>query len=261
MSEPPTLPPDRREEIARSAVEHAQPSRRVRLYVGMGAACVVLLGALAVAFLLGIRNANIHARHAEDVATANAGALAQANERLQQNSIAPVPTPSPGASGARGATGARGPGPTDAEMDAAVARYCTLHAGCTGVPSQPQVRAAVRAFCAAGACRGVKGATGSTGARGASGASGQPGATGPSGATGPQGPGPTDTQIATAVAAYCSAHGGCTGPAGPKGDTGDTGRGIQSVDCTGLGLTQLTINYDDGTSQTVSCTVIPKEDN
>lgn len=156
-----------------------------------------------------------------------------------------------GPTGAAGATGARGPAPTDAQVAAAVMLYCARHAGCTGTPSPGQVRAAVSAYCAAGAC---------TGPRGAAGPSGTPGA------TGAQGAGPTDTQIASAVAAYCSAHGDCTGPAGPTGAKGEQGepgtagadgRGIASVDCTGLGVDQLVIHYDDGTDQTVACDLTP----
>lgn len=167
----------------------------------------------------------------------------------------PVTTPpgAPPATAVPGSVGPRGPGPTDAQIAYAVAAYCTAHDGCTGIPSPAQVRAAVSAFCATGVCRG---AAGPTGASGQPGPSGSPGPTGAAGASGSPGPGPTDDQVSAAVNAYCAAHGDCTGPAGPKGDTGASGipgRGIASIDCTGLPVETLTIHYDDGTSQTVSC--------
>lgn len=175
----------------------------------------------------------------------------------------PVTTP-PGAPPASqvkpeaGPQGDRGPGPTVGQIDEAVTRYCADHSGCVGTPSHAQVAAAVRAYCAAGACRGTHGT------RGSPGPSGTAGRSGPSGATGPAGPGPTTDQITTAVAAYCSVHDGCTGPAGPKGDTGAPGPqgaqgtpgvGIDSLDCDGIGLVgaSITVHFSDGRTATVTC--------
>ena len=168
----------------------------------------------------------------------------------------PLTTP-PGAppaskvSAEAGPRGSRGPGPSTAQIEDAVTSYCAVHFGCVGTPSRAQVAAAVRAYCAAGACRGKTGtgATGAAGPSGAAGASGQPGRP------------PTTEEIADAVLAYCAGHGECTGPAGPKGDTGSAGatgaagRGIASIDCTGLGIDQLTVHYDDNTTQTIPCDV------
>lgn len=193
-----------------------------------------------------------------------------------------VAAASPGAAGAQGLPGPPGPSgangrpPTTAEINQAVTLYCAAHAGCAGTPSQAQVLAAVTAYCAGDRCRGPQGSQGATGSPGAavtgppgpSGASGGPGPSGPPGATvtgpaGPPGPGPTVQQIADAVAAWCSAHGGCAGPAGPSGEagpagppgpTGPTGNGILTVQCTGgpHNIT-FTITYTDGTTQTVRC--------
>jgi hypothetical protein len=168
-------------------------------------------------------------------------------------------TPVATSSAVPGKQGERGPGPTDAQIAVAVNDYCALHDNCAGTPSKTQVTAAVHAFCSAGACRGSSGTPGPEGRPGASGSSGASGAPGQPGASGAAGPGPTDDQIAAAVAAYCTAHGNCTGPAGPTGSAGPTGptgpagRGVASIDCKGLGLDQLTIHYDDGTTQTVPC--------
>jgi hypothetical protein len=55
---------------------------------------------------------------------------------------------------------------------------------------------------------------------------------GPSGAAGERGPGPSENDIAVAVAAYCDSRGDCRGPAGApgasvKGDKGDPGESVQ----------------------------------
>lgn len=114
-----------------------------------------------------------------------------------------------------------------------------------------------------------------------------PGVSGPRGL---QGPGPSDAQVAAGAASYCSVARRCAsnvpGPQGPistspgpKGDKGDSGkdavdgkdgtngvdgkdgaaglpgRGIAAIACSALvpGLT-LSIDYSDGTTQTVDCT-------
>lgn len=236
-------------------------NRRTQWGLFSTAAVAVLLGVSALLWALHAGdqadNADSHAAAASSAAVANQAGLSKANDRIESLGGTPVPTPTQ----IPGSVGQRGPGPTDTEIADAVTLYCDRHSGCVGTPSQAQVLAAVTAFCAADACRGAKGSSGSPGASGASGDPGHAGVSGQPGQTGDQGqsgPGPTDDQIASAVAVYCSGHNDCTGPAGPKGDTGATGvtgRGIASVDCTGLGVDQLVIHYDDGTDQTVPCAV------
>jgi hypothetical protein len=102
--------------------------------------------------------------------------------------------------------GERGPGPTAAQVQAAVADYCAGDR-CKLTVSRSQVAAAVADYCAGGTCRGAAGADGTDGVKGADGADGS------------AGPGPTADQIAAAVEAYC-ADGKCRGE---KGDTGDPG--------------------------------------
>lgn len=146
----------------------------------------------------------------------------------------PVPTSIPGATGA---AGQRGPGPSAAQVRLAVDAYCASHASCRGargVKGRPvttgQVAAAVVTFCNAnGQCAGPAGIDG------------QDGQDGQTGATGAPGPGPTDTQVAAAVAAYC-ADGNCVGPKGDKGDTGEQGPpGPPPSEFT---FTQLGVTYD-----------------
>jgi hypothetical protein len=138
-------------------------------------------------------------------------ALAEANRRLTQAGEQPVTTPP---AGPPGAVGERGPGPSDAQVAAAVASYCQVSRSCGGkLPTAQQVAAAVSSYCRGGACVGHAGPAGRPGVAGAAGAPGSPGETGPA---------PTTAEIAAAVTAYCSG-GRCTGPTGPAGSTGSTG--------------------------------------
>lgn len=113
----------------------------------------------------------------------------------------------PPASGEPGRPGGAGRPPTDAEIDAAVARFCQggFCRGDRGVPGE----------------RGEPGEDGEPGKDGES-ITGPEGPQGPPGETivGPTGPGPTDAQVAAAVAAYCDAHGECRGEQGPQGEPG-----------------------------------------
>lgn len=131
-------------------------------------------------------------------------------------------------------------GPTDAQVKAAVADYCTGDR-CAPTVSRSQVAAAVAAYCAGGTCRGKDGV----------GTDGQDGTDGTDGAPGP---GPTADQIAAAVEAYC-AVGNCRGDDGTDGTNGTDGkdgRSIESVQCDS-GVGTFTFTYSDGTTQTVQC--------
>lgn len=114
--------------------------------------------------------------------------------------------------------GERGPGPTEAQVKAAVADYCAGDR-CKPTVSRSQVAAAVADYCAGGLCQGKDGTNGGPGADGTDGTSGTDGT---DGADGAPGPGPTDEQIAAAVEAYC-ADGKCRGDKGEKGDPGADG--------------------------------------
>jgi hypothetical protein len=145
--------------------------------------------------------------------------------------------------------------PTVAQVAAAVLDYCSS-GRCRGADgasaSSTQVSAAVSRYCTGGRCRG---ASGSPGADGQDGAQGEPGADGQPGPQGERGPGPTDEQIAAAVASYC-AEGRCQGPPGPQGErgpAGEPGRGIASLTCDSATPFTLTLTYSDGTSETYTC--------
>lgn len=140
-------------------------------------------------------------------------------------------------------------GPSDVQVERAVAAYCAVHT-CWSSPSAGQVAAAVLAFCDShGQCEGPIGS---------------PGARGSVGPTGSQGPPPSDDQVAAAVAGYCAAHDNCRGPAGNDGQNGSDGkdgtdgkdgkdgRGITDVSCTDDGRLQFT--FTDGTTQVVGDT-------
>lgn len=237
------------DEISQHVVDQLHPvhaprlTRMIWLLYGL---VVVLVAAVALVWLRSTHTAD-QVGEANRAAQQNAAALATANQRIAHLGGVPVSTPAAGPAGPAGPQGAQGPGPSAEQIDLAVTAYCGSHSGCTGTPSRVQVAAAVTAYCATGACTGPSGSIGPTGAPGKNGTDGQ------------TGPGPTDDQVAAAVTAYCAAHGGCTGPAGRNGADGSTGpqgpagRGITSIDCTGLGVDQLTIHYDDGTSETVPC--------
>lgn len=114
-----------------------------------------------------------------------------------------------GEQGEPGKRGRRGPGPTDAQVAAAVDRWCRIN-GCVGEPTAAQVATALVTYCdARGECRGVAGEDGEDGTDGTDGVDGAPG------------PPPSDEQIAELIAAYCDARNGCRGATGPAGKDGE----------------------------------------
>lgn len=117
-----------------------------------------------------------------------------------------------------GPQGEPGPGPTDEQIAAAVARWCAQF-GCSRGPTPAQVAAAVAQFCDAnGECRGPAGDDGEPGRPG------QPGADAPP---------ITDEEIDAAVARWCGARDECRGPAGADGAPGEDGQDSQVPGPTG----------------------------
>lgn len=131
-----------------------------------------------------------------------------AQNQLKQNGITPSqPAPSQiigqtGAQGPPGATGATGPGPSDAQVAAAVRAYLLANPIAGQPPTTSQIAAVVAVYMAQ-----------------------HPAPAGSPGPTGAAGPGPSDAQIAAAVAVWESGHPsvGPSGPSGPPGPTGPAG--------------------------------------
>lgn len=118
-----------------------------------------------------------------------------------------------------GPQGPQGPGPSQQQIEQAVASYCALVTCVTG-PTAPQVAQAVATYCNVhGQCQGPPGATGSTGPAGPTGSTGQPGSPGQNA---------TADQIADAVTTYCGTHSNCTGKDGADGQPGPSGASGQS---------------------------------
>lgn len=208
------------------------PSSRRAVRVAIAALIVVIFGLIGILFWQVHENSQVAAENAA-VARSRGQALGTANAKLTQNGIPAVkptkvkatpgdtnvgpttPSSTPSAErGRRGETGAQGPGPSAAQIDAAVEQYCSAHGDCQGKPTKAQVAAAVLTYCdKRDDCQGPTGPTGGTGE------------TGEPGKDGAQGPGPTADEVADAVAAYCadSACRGATGPTGPAGPAGKDG--------------------------------------
>lgn len=128
-----------------------------------------------------------------------AGAVSSARAQIQGLGATPVvPAPSKilETISVSGAQGPQGPGPSDAQVAAAVSAYLQAHP-VPGVSSQ-QVATAVDAYFAASPAP-----------------------------SGPQGPGPSQQQIADAVASYMAANPAPSGPAGPVGSPGVGATGPQ----------------------------------
>lgn len=134
--------------------------------------------------------------------------LADAQAQLKAHGITPTQPPPAqiiAQAGPPGPQGAQGPGPSDAQVQAAVQAYLTAHPIAGQPPTDAQVAAVVAVYMAQ-----------------------HPpvaGPTGPAGATGAQGPPPSDAQIAAAVEAWEQAHPAPSGPTGPSGPPGPTGVG------------------------------------
>jgi hypothetical protein len=136
--------------------------------------------------------------------------------------VVQAPAPIAGPVGATGATGVRGPGPSQAQIDGAVAAYFADHtpgatpamvavqvaAYLTAHPPQPgPAPTAEQIATAASDYIGAHAADfqGATGQNGTDGQDGQPGQNA------------TDAQVTAAVTAYCDAHGQCQGATGVQG--------------------------------------------
>lgn len=210
----PTLDPGQTARIARDGARASGGHRT--LVVG---AVVVLVGLVAVA--IGLYSVVGQQRYA-------ATSAQQLSEQLRQHGLTPVvQAPAPiagpaGQPGQPGATGKQGPGPSQEKIDAAVFGYLAVHPpGAT--PAMVAVQ--VAAYLTAHPPRPGPPPTSTQIATAASDyiaahAGDFQGATGASGTNGSDGQNASDDQVASAVAAYCDAHGQCQGATGATGPQG-----------------------------------------
>ena len=138
--------------------------------------------------------------------TALSSALSADEGQLRSHGLTPVAPPAASLiAGPPGPAGATGPGPSDAQVAAAVAAYLALHPIQGQPPTQEQIAAVVAVYMLQ-----------------------HPAPSGSPGPTGAAGPGPSDAQIAAAVAVWETGHptvapSGPAGPSGPSGPAGATG--------------------------------------
>lgn len=200
-------------------------------------------------------NAELNRR--QNDSQAQAEILAQQVKELGER---PVVTPDELEEGSDDLPSVDVPPPSDASVDAAVIRYCSLN-DCGVSPTNTQVAAAVALYCnAQGECRGPSGDDGRDGRPGDEGQAGEPGSPGETGPQGPQGPPPSDAQVFAAVQSYCSTRNECRGPEGPTGPAGpkgDQGVSISSVECdsedaNGNGETEFIVVYSNDTREPIN---------
>lgn len=199
----------------------ATPKRTERF-----AAAALVLSLILLVGLVGVGLIAVSAKHdanrEKSGKTAAVQALATANSSLVKAGKSPVPTPSeagPAPVVTRTVTqtpqaGPQGPGPSNQQIQVAVAAYCSaVH--CGAGPTAQQVAQAVASYCnAKGECRGAPGQS----IVGPSGSAGQ------NGAAGPAGQNATEAQVAAAVASYCGQPSApCKGDPGAAGANGQDG--------------------------------------
>jgi len=148
---------------------------------------VAVLVAIAGYVVWGSRVSQDHAAAQDRAITALSAQIEAYRAQAAQHGL---PTGPPPVAIVQGATGPAGPGPTDAQVAAAVVAYLIAHPPAADA-SQGQVTDAVSVYLAA-----------------------HPPAPGPP---------PSDAQVASAVAAYMAAHPAPSGPPGEQGTQGDPG--------------------------------------
>lgn len=245
---------------ARLAAEVARDNRAHRAFVLMAA--LALVGVLAVAgglWLLKMRGDQLAAQQAD--AAVAAQRLAGQVQALGATPIVSPPTPVAPVTGAQGPRGAQGPGPSQQQIDDAVAAYLAVHPPAPGKDATAeQVAAAAGAYLSAHPPQPGRPPTAEEIAGAVSTYCSTHG-----GCAGPAGRSATDSQVAQAVAAYCGQEPspcagpvGADGPSGPPGPTGATGppgsppAGWTYSDALGVQHT-CTRNNDDDSSPTYNC--------
>jgi hypothetical protein len=183
---------------------------RDRLWHILLVALLVILG-LVVYTIIQLGSMRSTQAQQARVVTALSSNLAGAQDQLKAHGYQPSQPPpqqviaQAGAPGSPGPQGSQGPGPSDEQVAAAVAAYLAQHPIAGQPPTQEQVSAVVAVYMTQ-----------------------HPAPAGSPGPTGAAGPGPSDTQIADAVAVWESGHPvatvtGPSGAAGPQGSQGPPG--------------------------------------
>lgn len=145
------------------------------------------------------------------------------------------------------------PGPTDAQVAAAVDSWLRAHPPAPGQPATPaMVATAVAEYLTAHPPAPGRAPTGQEIAAAASAyiAAHAADFQGPTGERGANGQDATDAQVSAAVASYCAAHNNCAGPTGATGPTGPAGQdGKVGPTCpAGYELRDALITAPDGTT-------------
>lgn len=206
--------------------DRVSPAPRTERTLKLFGVMLVAVAVLAAVALWYGQRADQRSQDYKDSKTAAVQALGTANSSLTRAGLPPVPTPTVAGpaptvtvtrspdSGPAGPTGATGPGPSQVQIQNAVASHCAA-VKCGSPPTPAQVAQAVATYCRSdGRCRGPSGP---------SGAIGTPGKSGPPGSPGAPGQNATADQVADAVATYCAAHDDCRGEQGSSGEQGPSG--------------------------------------
>lgn len=230
--------------IVTRAADAGRDARAHRwLYVG-GLAVVLGIGVLAFLWLAQRQEIG-QLRDSGNTTASQAQQLAQ-----QVRSMGGTPVVTPATPGPQGPVGATGPGPTQAQIDDAVAAYLAAHPPDAGKPATPaMVATAVAEYLTANPPTPGRPPTAQEIATAAADYISAHSAqfTGPTGAAGKDA---TDAQVVAAVDAYCTAHDKCAGPAGATGKTGATGAtGPPGPTCpSGYELRDAVITAPDGST-------------
>jgi hypothetical protein len=228
-------------------------------------AALALVGCLACAvglYYLSSRSNQLAEQQAG--AAVAAQQLAGQVRALGATPVVSPPAPVAPVTGAQGPRGEQGPGPSQQQIDAAVAGYLAAHPPAPGKDATAaQVSAAVGAYLSAHPPLPGRPPTAEEIAGAVSTYCSAHG-----GCAGPSGQDATDSQVAQAVAAYCGRSpspcqgpAGADGPSGPPGPSGDQGAagppgsppaGWTYTDALGLQHTCTRDNSDDS-SPTYNC--------
>jgi hypothetical protein len=209
----------RRDEIIEEAAREGRDGRTRKVLLALGVLLVLLFALLGWAgwYIYQFKQAQVDAGakiNSMVTSACESGQLPK-TDRLCTTAKEVEKVVTEGPPGPIGPIGPAGPGPTQAQVNQAVATWCS-GGRCVGKPTASQVLAAVATICPGNQCDGKPGQPGDDGSPGVPGEDGSPGANGQNGTNGTDGTdgqNATPEQIATAVAEYC-ANDNCKGEKG-----------------------------------------------